>query len=132
MNQPRRKRPEQRRTARPKRPTPADIWRTADPLPDVEPITIPDEVGALLRSLGDPPMIAGSVIASHYFTAVIERAAAVAAALALSADLLAQPTDEQAQQSNALTNRRPCTRRQSRPDQRAEMITSTTRSAAPE
>jgi hypothetical protein len=101
MNQPRRKRPEQRRTARPKRPTPADIWRTADPLPDVEPITIPDEVGALLRSLGDPPVIAGSVIASHYFTAVIERAAAVAAALALSADLLAQPTDEQAQQSNA-------------------------------
>ena len=94
MNQPRRKRPEQRRTAGPKRPTPADIWRTTDPLPDVEPITVPDEVGALLRSLGDPPVIAGSAIASHYFTAVIERAAAVAAALALSADLLAQPTED--------------------------------------
>jgi hypothetical protein len=93
MNQPRRKRPRQRHTAQPKRPTPVDIWRTADPLPDVEPITVPDEVGALLRSLGDPPIIRGSV-ANNYFTAVIERAAAVAAALALSADLLAQPTDD--------------------------------------
>ena len=48
----------------------------------------------MLRSLGDPPMIGGSVTASHYFTAVVERAAAVAAALALSADLLDQPTED--------------------------------------
>ncbi len=95
---PRRTRPPQRRTSRPQRPSAADIWRTAAPLPDVEPITVPDEVGALLRSLGDPPMVAGSL--SHYFTAVIERAAAVAAALALSADLLADPNDEQAEQSH--------------------------------
>ena len=102
MNQPRRKRPAQRRTAQTKRRTPViDIWRPADPLPDVEPITIPDEVGALLRSLGDPPLIGGSVIASHYFTAVIERAAAVAAALALSVDLLAQPTNSSERQPNA-------------------------------
>jgi hypothetical protein len=94
MNQPRHNRPRQRRTAQPKRPVPIDIWRTAHPLPDVAPITVPDEVGALLRSLGDPPIIAGNVIASHYFTAVIERAAAIAAALALSADVLAQPTDD--------------------------------------
>ena len=100
MNQPDRKRPKQRRTAQRKRPSPVDIWRTGGPLPDVEPITIPDDVGALLRSLGDPP-IANGVIASHYFTAVIERAAAVAAALALSAHLLAQPTDVQAHQPNA-------------------------------
>jgi hypothetical protein len=100
MTQPRRKRPQPPRKAQPKPPTPLDIWRTAGPLPDVEPITIPEDVGALLRSLGEPPMIAGSVIASHYFTAVIERAAAVAAALALSAHLLAQPTDNQDQQSN--------------------------------
>ena len=100
MNQPQRKRPKQRRPAQRKRPTPADIWRTGGPLPDVEPITIPDDVGALLRSLGEPPTIAGGVIASHYFTAVIERATAVAAALALSAHLLAQPTDDPDQQSD--------------------------------
>ena len=101
MNQPQRKRPKQRRSPQAKRTTPADIWRTVDPLPDVEPIAIPDEVGALLRSLGDPPTIAGGVTASHYFTAVLERAASVAAALALSAGLLAQPHSEQEQQPNA-------------------------------
>jgi hypothetical protein len=97
MNPPQRKRPKQGRTARGRRPSPIDIWRTGGPLPDVEPITVPDDVGALLRSLGDPPITAGGVIASHYFTAVIERAAAVAAALALSANLLAQPADDQDQ-----------------------------------
>ncbi len=99
MNQPQRKRPKQRRTAQPQRLNQVDIWRSSQPLPDVEPITVADDVGALLRSLGDPP-IANGVIASHYFTAVIERAAAVAAALALSAHLLAQPTDDQDRQSD--------------------------------
>ena len=95
MNQPpTQARPTSAAPPAPKRPDPVDIWRTAGPLPDVEPIAVPDDVGALLRSLGDPPMIAGSVTASHYFAAVVERAAAVAAALALSADLLAQPTDD--------------------------------------
>ena len=94
MSQPRRKRPGPRRPAQAQRPTSADLWRATESLPDVEPIAVADEVGALLRSLGDPPMIGGSVTASHYFAAVIERAASVAAALALSADLLAQPTDE--------------------------------------
>jgi hypothetical protein len=48
----------------------------------------------MLRSLGEPPTIGGSVTAGHYFTAVVERAAGVAAALALSADLLAQPAED--------------------------------------
>jgi len=40
------------------------------------------------------------------FTAVVERAAAVAAALALSANLLAQPTDDQDQLARRVTDRR--------------------------
>ena len=68
------------------------LARPRDRCPTIEPITVPDEVGALLRSLGDPPTIGGNVVAGHYFTAVVERAAAVAAALALSADLLAEPS----------------------------------------
>ena len=60
-------------------------------MPEVEPIALPNEVGALLRSLGDPPMNNG-VAAGHYFSTVIERAAAVAVALAVSADVLAHPT----------------------------------------
>jgi hypothetical protein len=73
-----------------KRQGPVDIWRDAGPLPDIEPIGVPPEAGALLRSLGDPPMLDGST-ATKYFTTVIQRAAVIAAALALSADLLANP-----------------------------------------
>jgi hypothetical protein len=94
MNQPKRKRSNQRRPQQAKRPTRVDVWRTPDPLPDVEPIAVPHEVGALLRSLGDPPTIGGSAAHGHYFNAVIERAAAIAVALALSADLLAHPLDD--------------------------------------
>jgi hypothetical protein len=93
MSQPRRKRSGQRGAGQGKQRPPVDIWR-AEPLPDVKPISVPEEVGALLRSLGDPPPIGGSVIASQYFIAVAERAAAVATALALSVDLLATPGDE--------------------------------------
>jgi hypothetical protein len=50
------------------------------------------DAGALIRSLGDPPMNNGNA-AGHYFAAVIERAAVVATALALSADLLAVTDD---------------------------------------
>ena len=75
------------------RPAPVDIWRDPGTLPDIEPITVPSEAGALLRSLGDPPMVDGST-AVKYFTTVIERAAVIAAALALSADLLATPDSE--------------------------------------
>ena len=59
----------------------------------VEPVAAPHDVGALLRSLGDPPSIGGSNKAAHYFDAVLERSAAIAIALATSADLLADPLD---------------------------------------
>jgi hypothetical protein len=87
MSQPRR-RSGSRRPAAARRPGPLDVWSPPAELPPVERITVPEEVGALLRSLGEPPAIDGSMIASGYFTAVVERAAAIAAALALSADLL--------------------------------------------
>ncbi len=64
-----------------------DLWRESPAPPDVEPIAVPHEVGAMLRSLGDPPMNNGAA-AGRYFSVVIERAAAVAVALAVSADVL--------------------------------------------
>src|SRR3954469_23223198 len=76
------RRPQQRR------PAPIDVWSNPGALPEIEPIAVAPEVGAVLRSLGDPPMVNGSV-AAKYFTDVVERAAAIAAALALSADVLA-------------------------------------------
>lgn len=66
-----------------------DLWRTPPELPTVDPIAVPHEVGAMLRSLGDPPMNNGAA-AGRYFSVVIERAAAVAVALAVSADVLDQ------------------------------------------
>jgi hypothetical protein len=76
-----------------KRVAPIDVWRVPGELPDIEPIVAAPEPGALLRSLGDPPMLDGST-ASKYFTTVVERASVIAAALALSADLLAEPLDD--------------------------------------
>ena len=78
----------QSRRPQSKRPAPIDIWRDPGLLPETEPIAVPAEAGALLRSLGDPPMLDGST-ATKYFTTVIQRAAVIAAALALSAEVLA-------------------------------------------
>ena len=93
MNAPQRNRNNQRRRPQAKRPSGVDIWRPAGVLPDIEPIGVPNEPGALIRSLGDPPMLDGTSV-SYTFTVIIERAAALAAALALSVDLLADPADD--------------------------------------
>ena len=94
MNRPQRSRSSNRRRRSPsKKQAQSDLWKTPSELPDVEAIEPPHEVGALLRSLGDPPMTGGTA-AGHYFNAVTERAAAVALALALSADLLVDPDDD--------------------------------------
>ncbi|MEP7203655.1 MAG: hypothetical protein ABI894_13660 [Ilumatobacteraceae bacterium] len=77
-----------------RRPAPIDVWKIPGELPEIEPIAVAPEAGALLRSLGDPPMLDGST-ASKYFTTVVQRAAVIAGALALSADLIAEtPTTD--------------------------------------
>ena len=70
-----------------KRPGAVDVWHVPGPLPDAKPIAISTEPGALLRSLGEPPMRDANT-AADTFVAVIERAAVIAGALAFSADLL--------------------------------------------
>ena len=76
-----------------RRPAPLDVWRNPGELPETEPITISTEPAALLRSLGDPPMHDGAD-AAKYFAKVVQRAATIATALALSADLLASVDDD--------------------------------------
>ncbi len=66
----------------------ADLWRPARPLPDVEPVTPAEDPTALLRSLGEPPIASGDAALHRYMT-VVERSASIAAALALSAGVLA-------------------------------------------
>ena len=72
----------------PAKRTPTDIWRDSGPLPDVEPVASSNDPTALLRSLGDPPLADAEAVLLQYAT-VIERSAGIAAALALSAGVLA-------------------------------------------
>jgi hypothetical protein len=88
VNQPsQRSRTRRRKSSQGRRGAP-DIWRNHAPLPEVEPIAPPHDVLATMRSLGDPP-VHGGAAATNHFEVVVERAAAVALALAFSADLLA-------------------------------------------
>lgn len=65
-----------------------DLWRPPPPLPEPRRITPSTDPSLLLRSLGDPPLGNKSVLAGHYLAALVERAAGLATALAVSADLL--------------------------------------------
>ena len=93
MNQPRRNNNQQqnRRPVRQTLPKPTDLWRPVPQLPEVELIVSAQDPSVLLRSLGDPPLMNKSTVAGHYIATVIERSAALASALAASADLLAIP-----------------------------------------
>ena len=88
MNTPRRRTNRTRSGGRGRQQPAVDLWRASEPLGEIRPVAVPDEPSAMLRSLGDPPLANGVSMARH-FVAVSERAAATAAALALSADLLA-------------------------------------------
>jgi len=63
-------------------------------LPDAEPIEPAEDPTALLRSLGEPPLPGHGTVAQHYLTAVVERSAALATALAASAGLLTDPDED--------------------------------------
>lgn len=70
-----------------------DLWRPPPALPPPAKITPSTDPSLLVRSLGDPPLGNKSVLAGHYLAALVERAAGLATALAVSADLLAGTDD---------------------------------------
>jgi len=82
--------PSRNRKRRNRKPKPLDLWRPVPQLPAPEPITPAGDPTALLRSLGDPPLQGQGAVAEHYMAAVVERAAALATALAATAGLLAE------------------------------------------
>ncbi len=88
MKRPQQARGDQRRRQQGNHSATVDLWRSGGPLPELKPVAVAQDVRALIRSLGEPPMNGHSGV-EHYFEAVIERAAAIAIALAFSADLLA-------------------------------------------
>jgi hypothetical protein len=69
------------------RSTGVDLWAEPGELPELEPIPVPRDVSAMLRSLGDPPLY-NSGNAAKAFGAVAERSAQVALALAALANVL--------------------------------------------
>lgn len=89
---PPKRRSNQRRAPRPDQRSAADVWNTPEPLPELQPIEPAADPGALMRSLGTPPL-PGDADVSGYFVSVVERSAAIAAAIAQSVDLLAKQPD---------------------------------------
>jgi hypothetical protein len=84
----------QARQQRPADTSAFDLWRPPPALPAPAKITPSTDPSLLLRSLGDPPLGNKSVLAGHYLAALVERAAGLATALAVSADLLATDAGE--------------------------------------
>lgn len=73
-----------------------DLWHLVPALPDPEPVSPSPDPRMVLRSLGDPPLAGQGAVAEHYMGAVVDRAAALATALAAAAGLLADHTDDDA------------------------------------
>ena len=69
-------------------PPEIDLWRAMPELPELRPIPADGDPAALVKSLGTPPLPGQGAVAGHYIAAVVERAAALAAALAAAADLI--------------------------------------------
>ncbi|HWC38477.1 MAG TPA: hypothetical protein VG476_08100 [Acidimicrobiales bacterium] len=53
-----------------------------------------DDPTALVRSLGPPPLPGQTAYAEHYLAAVVERAAAMAGAVAAAAGISAEPDSD--------------------------------------
>jgi hypothetical protein len=83
-----------RRSPNQRRDRAADLWRAVPEPEPPQPIVRVNDPGALVNSLGSPPLRGHSSTAEHYLSAVAERAAGLAVALAASADLLAPPEDD--------------------------------------
>ncbi len=73
-------------------PTPAEFWRIPPKAAAPGRITPATDATALLRSLGRPPL--DHTGADRYLGTVAQRAAGLATALAVAADILAETADD--------------------------------------
>lgn len=85
------KRRQQNRRRKQNKQKPVRLWRPVPQLPDPTPVVPASDPTVVLRSLGDLPLQGQVAVAEHYVAAVVERAAALATALAASVDLLGSP-----------------------------------------
>ena len=85
------RRRQQSRRRKQQKQKPVRLWRPVPQLPEPTPVVPAGDPTVVLRSLGDLPLQGQVAVAEHYVAAVVERAAALATALAASADLLGTP-----------------------------------------
>ncbi|MBK5223983.1 MAG: hypothetical protein JJE52_14150 [Acidimicrobiia bacterium] len=74
-------------------PQPLELWRSVPPPPEPEPVVPSLDPGAVVRSLGTPPLTGQAAVADQYLELATRKAAATATALAKAAGLLADPAD---------------------------------------
>lgn len=84
--------PPRRNDRAPAEPTPAEFWRIPPKAAVPGRITPASDPTALLRSLGRPPL--DHTGADRYLATVAQRAAGLATALAVAADILAESEDD--------------------------------------
>ena len=96
MTPPSRRKTSRRRATSTRTTKQPDLWQTKPAPARPEAIVPAADAAALINSLGPLPLPGHAATADLYVTAVIERAAALATALAASAGLLAQRPDEPA------------------------------------
>jgi len=87
------RRRQQSRRRKQQKQKPVRLWRPVPQLPEPTPVVPAADPTVVLRSLGDLPLQGQVAVAEHYVAAVVERAAALATALAASANLLGMPGD---------------------------------------
>jgi hypothetical protein len=88
-NNPQNKQKQRKEPKPPAEPTPAEFWRVVPKIAAPVRITPATDPTALIRSLGRPPLDHPG--ADRYMASVAQRAAGLATALAVAADILAQP-----------------------------------------
>lgn len=69
-------------------PQPLELWKSVPEPPPADPVLPTEDPGAILRSLGTPPLTGQASVADQYLELATRKAAATATALAKAADLL--------------------------------------------
>lgn len=69
-------------------PQPLELWRSVPEPPPADPVLPTDDPGAIIRSLGTPPLTGQAHVADQYLELATRKAAATATALAQAAALL--------------------------------------------
>jgi hypothetical protein len=75
-------------------PQPLELWRAHPEPPPVELVAPTADPGAVIRSLGAPPLTGQAAVADQYLELAARKAAATATALAQASGLLVADTDD--------------------------------------